>query len=322
METIHTSDFQPSRQPYAFPLQGSKRGQVPIIRNLVPSGNPKLFEPFCGSAAVAIGLRFYGVVGSVEISDANQDIINLWQEILDNPESLANRYKEVWDLQFQNPDQDPNSYFRLVRERFNGSKLKDSADFLFLLNRIVKAALRYGKSGNLNQGADSRRNGARPEVVKERLLASSQVMEGARARCIDWADALETATEQDVVYLDPPYQGTSDTKDQRYISGLDVERFESVLEKAQNRNLSLIVSYDALTGPALYGRPLSESLDLMPLDIVTGVSAQGTLLGRRQESHETLYLSRALVERLGGKEGVLERVYEGSIKEGQLTLNM
>lgn len=300
MITVHAADFAASPQPQPFPLQGSKRGQVPIINRLIPAGRPRLIEPFCGSAAVSMGARYHGLVGDVLISDSNASLVALWQDILDRPDRLAADYGAVWSAQFDADAPDPRAYFTLVRDRYNAAAVGETADFLFLLNRIVKAALRYGRNGKMNQSADGRRTGARPSTVERRLARSSRVLSGARARCGDWLDALSCATPEDIVYLDPPYQGTTGTRDRRYVSGMDVGVFEDGVRQAVSRGISAIISYDALRGPVLYGRALDPAIGLTALDVVTGPSAQGTLLGRRQEAHETIYLTPALVERLGG----------------------
>lgn len=310
--TIYTSSFAPAAQPQPFPMQGSKRGQVPVINKLIPADANLLIEPFCGSAAVAIGALRNNLVRGAEISDSNRDLVRLWESILNGPEQLADEYSAIWSGQFDSSGDapDPRGYFNEVRSRFNeaGQDEKSPADFLFILNRIVKAALRYGKSGQINQSADGRRTGARPHVVTQRVCETSAIMRPASVFHRDWSEGLAQASAEDVVYLDPPYQGTTETRDQRYVSGLSVEIFEAGLKTAVDRDLSLIISYDALVGPATYGRPLDPALGLMGFDVVTGVSAQGTLLGRKQEAHETLYVSPALVERLGGAEATAERV--------------
>lgn len=328
MLTVYASDFSASPQPQPFPLQGSKRGQVPIINRLLPIDCARIVEPFCGSAAVSVGARYHRKTDQVAISDSNLSLMRLWQTILSDPSGLGDRYTQVWSDQLEpygaSRKADTRAYFNMVRERYNnaGAEEGDPADFLFLLNRIVKGALRYGSSGRMNQSADGRRLGAKPSTVRTRLMATSAVLQGASAACRDYADVLEESSPEDVIYLDPPYQGTTDTRDKRYISGLSVDDFEQEVRGATERDLSLIISYDALRGEAIYGRPLDPAIGLVPLDVVTGISAQGTLLGRKQEAHETIYLSPALVERLGGVDEVGLRVSTGVSDQSGLLLGV
>lgn len=326
MLTVYVSNFAASLQPQPFPLQGSKRSQVPIINQLLPTDCSRIVEPFCGSAAVSIGARYHQKTECVAISDSNLSIMRLWQAILIDPNSLAEQYAKIWYGQFDSTEisrkSDVRAYFKMVRDRYNdaGHDRGEPADFLFLLNKIVKGALRYNGNGRMNQSADSRRLGAKPSTVRTRLLATSNILHGASAICRDYTVALEEASMDDVVYLDPPYQGTTDTRDKRYISGLSVDDFEDNVREASNRGLSLIISYDALRGEAIYGRPLDPAIGLLPLDIVTGLSAQGTLLGRKRETHETIYLSPALVERLGGVDEVYLRTSFGVSYQNRLQI--
>lgn len=317
--TVYADVFPAAYQPQPFPLQGSKRGQVSLITCLIPEGKPKLFEPFCGSAAVSIGARLRNLVSDVQVSDANPALVALWGDILGDPLTLADQYEELWNQQTESGSE-PLAFFNAVRERHNRGVDTNSADFLFILNRIVKGALRYNRAGEMNQGADGRRLGARPATVRKRLRETSAVMRGASPAHLDWNAALESALPADIVYLDPPYQGTSTPRDARYISGLDVDAFEEGLSGLIEQGISAIISYDAIRGPALYGRPLSPALGLLPLDVVTGISAQGTLLGRRREAHETIYLTPALVDRLGGVASIWTRVGTRQSRETQLIM--
>ena len=65
----------------------------------------------------------------------------LWREILDRPEGLADRYAFLWSDQ----DGRERRYFDEVRKRFN--RAHDPAEFLYLLARCVKAAVRYNSNG-------------------------------------------------------------------------------------------------------------------------------------------------------------------------------
>ena len=98
--------------------------------------------------------------------------------------------------------------------------------------------------------------------------------------------------------MDPPYQGTSFTRDHRYCSGLSYDEFADALQAMNDRGLSYMASYDGKTGEKSHGKPLPRSLSLTHLHIRTGRSSQATLLGDKLETVESLYLSPALVERL------------------------
>lgn len=98
--------------------------------------------------------------------------------------------------------------------------------------------------------------------------------------------------------MDPPYQGTSFTRDHRYFNGLSYEEFADALSHMNELNLSYIISYDGITGEKAHGKLLPDSLRLKHMHICAGRSSQATLLGNNHETIESLYLSPSLVFRL------------------------
>lgn len=273
-----------------FPYQGSKRGLTSAILPLLGDCD-RLIEPFAGSAAVSLASRLVGQSATGVIADVNEPLMKLWGAIVETPEALSDGYQRLWEAQRE----DPREFFRQVRDRFNTTH--EPVDFLYLLNRIVKGALRYGRDGQMNQGADNRRLGAKPETVRRRIIGASQLMRGTEIVTAPYEEVLSRVQpDTDVVYMDPPYQGTSTSADHRYIANLQREDFEQELGKLVARNVKFLVSYDVVTEDALYGQPLSEELGLVHIHVTAGASAQATLLGRRLTSVESLYLSPALVE--------------------------
>jgi DNA adenine methylase len=280
--------------PHAIPYQGSKRRLAHVIAKLIPRDLAVLHEPFAGSAAVTIAARHLGLADATRISDINEPLMGLWTEILDRPLALANEYERFWYEQLA----DPRSYYERVRLRFNASR--EPRFLLYLLARCVKAAVRYNRSGEFNQAADHRRLGVRPTQMRGRLSRASATLAGTTARTRDYVDVLRTVEDRDVVYLDPPYEGVSDAHDQRYVRGVRRDAFEHELAAAIRRGISFIVSYDGASGGKAYGCPLSEELRMLHLLLHAGRSSQATLLGQQRDTVESLYLSPALVDRLGG----------------------
>lgn len=249
----------------------------------------RVVEPFAGSAAISIATRLAGTASGGLIADINAPLMALWGRIIDDPSGLADEYEVLWTEQ----QEDPRAYFHAVRDRFNESH--EPADLLYLLNRIVKGAVRYGRDGRMNQGADHRRLGARPAVVRKRLVGASRLMAGTEVVAAPYEEVLQQVNaDTDVVYMDPPYQGTSTSPDHRYIANLKRLDFEAELQQLVDRGVRFLVSYDVITTDKKYGEALSPSLGLVHLHVAAGVSSQATLLGRSQRSVESLYLSPRL----------------------------
>jgi len=300
----------PRTVPQAFPYQGSKRALVGQILSLFPdAGAPLLIEPFAGSAAVSVAARHYGLAQEVQLSDVNGPLIELWRAIIDEPLPLLDAYVSMWREQQDGPDPHAaaKSYYMTKRREFN--ETKDHALLLYLLARCVKAAVRYSKNGDFNQSADNRRLGARPTNMRERILGASSLMTGAKVGMESFETPLTSAPREALVYMDPPYQGTTDVPDHRYLSGLRREVFTDTLQEAVDNHVSFIVSYDVVREDKKYGEALPFELGLTHRHVTVGVSSQATLSGRKEMTVESLYLSPALVARLGG-EGQIDKLLD------------
>ena len=284
--------------PHPFPYQGSKRSISRHILPHIPFGTGLLVEPFCGSAAVSLAAAVHGQAQRFWLNDANEPLMALWQEILGRPVQLAERYERLWHEQLE----DKRAFFHRVRREFN--ERPEPHLLLYLLARIVKGAVRYSSDGRFNQSADNRRAGMRPEAMRQQLLGVSAAL-AARARVTSWdfRDVVAETSADDMIYMDPPYQGTSFTRDHRYLGGLPYTEFVDALRAMNSADKSYIVSYDGATGEKTHGEPLPPELHLRHLSIHAGRSTQSTLLGRDCHTVESLYLSPALVERLNAQAG-------------------
>lgn len=276
--------------PHPIPYQGSKRRLAPAILAYVPAGTRRLLEPCCGSAAVSLAALAAGIVERVHLNDSFAPLAALWRAIVDDPARLAAAYERVWRAQLG----DPRRGYDRVRDRFNRDG--DPARLLYLLARCVKSAVRFNAAGEFNQSPDRRRLGTQPARMRESLVAAGALLAGrATVTSGDYAAVLAGAQPGDVVYLDPPYQGTSGARDQRYHQPLDVERFVGELERLVARDVPVIVSFDGRCGDRSYGTALPDRLGLRRIELAAGRSSQATLLGDAAQTYESLYVSPRLV---------------------------
>ncbi|MGH3250368.1 MAG: DNA adenine methylase [Trebonia sp.] len=288
--------------PHALPYQGSKRALAHAIIPLVPANTDTIIEPFAGSAAVTIAARYGGVVKKAVIGDVNEPLMALWDRILTDPKVLADDYEALWIEQ----GQDPRGFYDAIRAKFNVTK--EPHLLLYLLARCVKAAVRYSKNGDFNQSPDNRRLGAVPATMRRRLLDTARALTETVAVSGEYTELLSKADSSSVVYMDPPYQGVSNVRDHRYMCGLERLDFEERLRDAVRSGISFILSYDAVTETGRYGDAISGDLGLTHLHVIAGRSSQATLQGINKITVESLYLSPALVDRLGGEERVTRRL--------------
>lgn len=280
--------------PQPFQCQGSKRALAPLILNFLPLKARRLVDPFTGSAAMTLAYAARMRADRYWVNDLNKPLADLLNLMINRPEELADAYAELWKGQAQ----DALEYFYTVRERFN--RTQEPELFLYLLARCIKGAVRYNSEGLFNQSPDKRRLGTRPETMRRNIMAVSMLLRGKTVvTSHDFRDVLAAAKTEDVIYMDPPYQGTSGEKDSRYLAGLSFEDFVAALDGLNARGLRFAVSYDGRTEDKSYGEPLPLYLGLTHVELEAGRSTQSTLLGREENTVESLYISPALAAEIG-----------------------
>lgn len=279
--------------PHPIPYQGSKRNLAPEILRYFPERIGTLIEPFAGSAAITLAAAARGLAARYVINDLNKPLMDLWRAIIEAPEKLVRQYETLWRAQHE----DRRRYYDKVREDFNRTGRPDY--LLYLLSRCVKASVRYNANGEFNQSPDNRRMGALPKTMREQVLGASHLLCG-KAECssLDYKEVVARTTQDDLIYMDPPYQGVCGERDPRYLKGILVDEFVEVLEALNYRGIKYLVSYDGRTGERIHGRRLPERLRLHLIELHAGRSSQATLLGRAELTVESLYLSPALAESL------------------------
>jgi DNA adenine methylase len=284
--------YQANGLPHPIPYQGSKR--LLADRILATVGSRRfvvLYEPFAGSGAITIAAAARDLASRFELSDTLAPLVEIWQAIIERPAELAAGYEKLWHDQFEG---DTIDHFNSVRAAFNARH--DPAELLYLLARCVKNAPRFNTDGAFNQSPDKRRHGMRPAKMRREITGVSALLQGrAAASARSFEKAIADATENDLVYLDPPWHGTTIGRDKRYHQGLQRDRLVAALEQLTDRGVPFLLSYDGRHGEKTYGEPLPEDLRARRLELPAGRSAQATLLGRTDRTVESLYISEVLL---------------------------
>jgi DNA adenine methylase len=276
--------------PHLIPYQGSKRKLAPSIIALCGARRfERLHEPFAGSAALTIAAALVDLADYYVLGDSLGPLARLWQLCVAEPDVLSDRYASLWRAQTE----DPRRFYSEARLRFNDDQ--DPCTLLYLLARCVKNAPRFAQDGSFNQTADHRRLGRSPARVRSAAASISALLRGrSTVLHADFGALCEAAGPADLVYLDPPYLGTTLGTDKRYHQGLTEVRLVEVLEAMNLRGVPWILSYDGRTGDKVYGRPLPPALGALHLEVNAGTSSQATLSGRRATTYESLYVSANL----------------------------
>lgn len=186
--------------------QGIKTKLVPAIRALVGANSTgRWIEPFCGSGVVAFNLRPERAL----LTDTNQHIIAFYQAIQSGdltPGSVTRYLEEEGDrLRAQG-----ESHYYAVRERFNTTHAP--LDFLFLNRACFNGVMRFNRRGAFNTPFCRKPERFAPAYVTKianQVRAVRQILQQRdwTFAAADFRETLSQATEEDVVYADPPYMG-------------------------------------------------------------------------------------------------------------------
>ena len=207
---------------HPIPYQGSKRNIARFILPFFPRQIHTLVEPFAGSAAVSLAAACCGKASRFHLNDINKPLMELWHEIIHNPEELSNSYEKLWHEQKGKE----REFYDFVRNEFNKTKRPDY--LLYLLARCVKSAVRYNSNGEFNQSPDNRRKGRLPKRMRSDVFTASNLLRGRMIiTSEDYREILKSVSKTDLIYMDPPYQGICSSRDPRYYTDVDPEELLS-----------------------------------------------------------------------------------------------
>ena len=280
--------------PHIVQYQGSKRLLAPQILQYMPARFGCLIEPFAGMAAITIAVARQERADTYVVNDLNKPLVELLRAAIERPSQLVAEYSRVWEEQYSF-DQGDIAHFYHVRDAFNQGD-QSPANMLYLLARCVKGSVRYGNNGCFNQSPDKRRHGTSPKKLKLNVDAISSFLKGRTTfLSLDYREVLDMARPGDIVYMDPPYQGVSNVRDSRYLSGIQFADFVEAVERLDSRGVDYLISYDGRCGDKEYGEELPKEFGLTKIMLRAGLSSQSLLLGKKEVTYEALYVSRGLL---------------------------
>lgn len=204
---------------------GSKRSQAEKILTFFPKEIGTYYEPFCGGASVLRRLIDSSIkVNHYVCSDLNSGLIDLWNEIINNPLEVYFYYKKLWnELNIDDDKQRKKEYFASVRERYN--KEHNPLDFMFIMRTTTNGMPRYNRDGEFNNSFHVTRNGIIPETFEKIIFEWSHMLKKNNVEFISCSYEDIKPTDNDFLYLDPPYANTKGM----YYGTIDYEKFWNYL---------------------------------------------------------------------------------------------
>ena len=161
-----------------------------------------MVEPFLGSAALFLNTSFKKYL----LCDTNLDLINLYNNLKNNPENLLSETKKLF-TKYNNTEEQ----FYILRNKFNLLKQKDlekSALFIYLNKHAFNGLCRYNAKGIFNVPYGRYKS---PEFPKEKMYNFAHKSQNAVFKWQDFNITFAEARKGDIFYCDPPYVPLSAT---------------------------------------------------------------------------------------------------------------
>lgn len=264
---------------------GSKRSQADEIIKHFPKKIDVYYEPFVGGGSVVRMLLSANIqVNNCICSDLNNDLIDLWNLIKDNPILVADTYERMWnELNIDDDKERKKQYFYMVRERFN--KEKNPLDFMFIMRTTTNGMPRYNLSGEFNNSFHVTRDGIKPETLKNIIIKWSKLLNDNDVQfiCQDYREV--KASKNDFIYLDPPYANTKGM----YYGALD---YEELWQWLRSQPCKYALSFDGISGEVDNTYEVPKDIYTKHEYLLSGNSSFKRTIGKSNDSivYESLYI--------------------------------
>ncbi|HHY2940114.1 DNA adenine methylase [Citrobacter sedlakii] len=210
---------------------GNKTAIMSELKKHLPDG-PRLVEPFAGSCAVMMATDYPYYL----VADINPDLINLYQVIKEDVNSFIHLVERIFSKFTTEED-----YYK-CRQFFNTVPLEPiekAAYFLFLNRHCYRGLCRYNQRGLFNVPYG---NYKKPFLPVDEIRAFAEKAVRATFICASYDETLAMLQAGDVVYCDPPYDGTFSGYHTAGFSDDDQYDLASILVRRSSEGHPIIVS--------------------------------------------------------------------------------
>lgn len=255
---------------------GGKRRVVPHILPYVPENYNLYYEPFFGGGAVYLHLLPEKAV----ISDVNKPLINVYQQVKENPESLI---EELGHERWSNTLEDYLKIRALDREESfeEVPDLFKAARILYLNKTCFNGLYRENKKGQYNAPFGHYKDPQirNPELIRE---MSKQFNRGTEIKLAGFQESLsQVEGTSNFIYLDPPYvplnatsSFTSYSKD-GFTDDDQVSLAEKMRELDEKGNFVLMSNSDTPRTAEIY-----KDFHFVQIQVSRSISAKATSRGK------------------------------------------
>lgn len=220
---------------------GGKRKILPLIDKYFPKKFDRYIEPFLGGGSVFFYVKQKYNPDFCLISDTNEDLINTYIAVRDNPKKLIKYLKE---FKLKNSKE----FYYSVRADFNSKKikgLKRSAAFIYLNKTCFNGLYRVNKKNEFNVPYGKFKN---PGIFEEQTILKASALLGDRVEIKrqDYQEVVAQSQKGDFVYLDPCYDPLKKTSFANYtpdrFSDSDRLLLHSFIENLRTKGVRVVLS--------------------------------------------------------------------------------
>jgi DNA adenine methylase len=221
---------------------GGKRQLLEEIRQHIPKSYGTYYEPFVGGGAVLLSLQPNRAI----VGDSNRELINCYEVVRDDVDNLIELLKE-------HERKNSKDYFYKIRELDRQAGFRQSpnivraARLIYLNKTCFNGLFRVNSLCQFNVPFGSYKS---PKILDEIVLRSvSKYLNESDIifNCGDFEVTLSTASYDDFVYIDPPYDPISETAS---FTGYDVggfgraqqERLKDCIDRLKQKGCYLLMS--------------------------------------------------------------------------------
>lgn len=264
--------------PTVIKWSGSKRSVAIKLAEHFLSANT-YYEPFVGGGAMLP----YAKSDKGVASDIIPELIDLWINIKDNPQLVAQEYQTRWE----NLQANGAEVYYQVRDNFNDTK--NCFDFLFLTRTCVNGMIRYNEKGEFNNSFHLSRPGINPETLRDIIMQWSRVLQKFEFLNVDYRECLAYVKKGDFIFLDPPYGGTKSRYTQ---TEFVLEDFYAELDRLNSVGAKWMLTFDGTAGDRTYSYAPPTDVYKEHYLINTGNSAFSRLMDNKKDViQESVYLN-------------------------------
>jgi DNA adenine methylase len=224
--------FEPKAVPFLRWIGGKKNfvpALAPQIKNYLEETGGHYVEPFVGGGAMMLALGLPKMV----INDIITDLSSVYIAVRDSPIELG---LLLCELREWGSEED---HYYAVRSSEPSTDVEAAARMIYLNAHCFNGLWRMNKKGQMN-AAYGKQKDRLTDALLERIGDASEALQGTEIFNGDFEPLVKSCEKGDLLYLDPPYDGTYTGYSGEGFCGVSQDRLGSELAEAHKRGVAFI----------------------------------------------------------------------------------